>query len=189
MTHCEHKYGSIVLASLALGVSLGLSFGISRGQATHVCVHALPDAVSEAPAPEVATLPLDIPAGPPQGLIPATAGQPVQIGQRVVARWRDGSWWDARITAVDGDLVTAAWLDGSAPTALPRHHVAPLDAPATALAANGLALCARDASTRWSDARAAVVGGAAVAVYGDGMMQVLAGQCIPAEAVSIGFAE
>jgi hypothetical protein len=113
---------------------------------------------------------------------PVTAGKPVKARDRVLARWTDGSWWEAEVAAMAGDQITVAWADGSAPTAVPAAHVAALaDAP-RARKAGELALCKWGQGTRWWSARIDEGAAGLEVAYSDGTREPLQEQCITGRA-------
>jgi hypothetical protein len=113
-----------------------------------------------------------------QGLEPATAGKPARVRDRVLARWTDGSWWEAEVRAAAGGQITVAWADGSAPTALPPAHVAPLANAPVARGAGELALCKWGASTRWWAAYIDKGAAGLEVAYEDGTREPLREQCV-----------
>ena len=119
------------------------------------------------------------------GARPASAGQAVQVGQRVLAEWQAASWWVARVVRVDKDLLTVRWVDGGGEQSLPPARVAPLEPDAEqVLRAEDIALCTWGESGQWWAAfveRAAQ--GQIEVTYSDGSKGQLApGQCLVARA-------
>jgi hypothetical protein len=113
-----------------------------------------------------------------QSVKPATAGKPVRVRDRVLARWSDGSWWEAEVTAVSGGQIVVAWADGSAATGVAPAQVAPLaDAP-RARAAGELALCKWGESTRWWTAYIDKGHAGLDVMYSDGTREPLREQCV-----------
>lgn len=110
-----------------------------------------------------------------KGVEPVTAGKPARVRDRVLARWTDGSWWEAEVKAVSGGQITVAWADGSAPTALPPADVAPL-ANAPVPRASEVALCKWGEGTRWW--QALITDDADGVLYEDGTSEPLREQCV-----------
>ena len=117
-----------------------------------------------------------------QGVEPVTAGKPVRVRDRVLARWTDGSWWEAEVKAAAGSQITVAWADGSAPTALPPAHVAPLAGAPAARGTGELALCKWGQGTRWWAAYIEKVAAGLEVVYSDGTREPLREQCVTGRA-------
>jgi hypothetical protein len=113
-----------------------------------------------------------------QAVEPATAGKPARDRDRVLARWTDGTWWEAEVTTRTDALITVAWADGSTPTALPPAQVAPLSSAPPARSAGELALCKWGQSTRWWAAHIDESAAGLEIAYQDGTREPLAEQCI-----------
>ncbi len=100
--------------------------------------------------------------------VPARAGQAVEKGMRVLAKWTDGTWWEATVSGVSEAGVEVAWADGSAATTLDRLGVAPLE-NVVPLAEGAAAFCRWKTGTRWWRALVTRASGASLAVdYADG---------------------
>ncbi len=111
-------------------------------------------------------------------LAPAAAGQPVRVGDAVIARWSGSSWWDARVAAVRPRGVVVVWEDGGTRNTLTPDEVAPR--VAGTLADGAWAMC-RQAGTQWQPARVRGGAGAWTARYGDRRTAaVAADQCVVA---------
>lgn len=80
--------------------------------------------------------------------VPVTAGQPVQPGELVVARWRDGGWWGGVVKELHGRSVLVGWSDGSEDET-PLVEVAPLRPQPQGLQAGDLAFCTFGGSAQW----------------------------------------
>lgn len=113
-----------------------------------------------------------------QSVEPVTAGKPARVQARVLARWSDGNWWEAEVTAARDGQIVAAWADGSAPLALPPAQVAPLANAPRARAAGELALCKWGASTRWWAAYIDEGATGLEVAYSDGTREPLRDQCV-----------
>jgi hypothetical protein len=113
-----------------------------------------------------------------QSVEPAMVGKPARVRDRVLARWTDGSWWEAEVTAVSGAQTTVAWADGSAPMGLPPAHVAPLKGAPLARGAGELALCKWGESTRWWAAYIDTGAAGLEVAYADGTREPLREQCV-----------
>jgi hypothetical protein len=113
-----------------------------------------------------------------RGLAPATAGKPARVRDRVLARWTDGSWWEAEVRAVSGSQITVAWADGSTPSGVPPEHVAPLANAPVARGAGELALCKWGESTRWWAAYIDEGAAGLEVAYEDGTREPLREQCV-----------
>jgi hypothetical protein len=113
-----------------------------------------------------------------QDVQPATAGKPARAGDRVLARWSDGAWWEAEVEAVAAAEVVVAWADGSAPTGVAPAQVAPLGDAPRASKRGELALCKWGQSTRWWAAYIDDGTAGAEVVYADGTREPLREQCV-----------
>jgi len=167
----------IAIASMALGLSLGTALSLSAS-------HTAPaPTVTVVPAPVVIAPGTQLPPSPPadniiaptiapsqplEGLRPANAGQASKVGERVLARWYDGSWWEAEVTAIGQGSVTAAWADGSPPDQLPLGDVAPLPSQSSTLEIGSYAFCSWQSSTQWWRARIVERSGIPTIAYIDG---------------------
>ncbi len=60
----------------------------------------------------------------PRVLVPA--GWRPTPGQRVAAVWRKSTWYTGLVVSVESDGVVVAWEDGSKPSPVPHHRVAPV---------------------------------------------------------------
>ncbi|WP_428263213.1 hypothetical protein [Haliangium sp.] len=118
------------------------------------------------------------------GLVPATVGTPVRVDDHVLAEWTDGSWWEAKVIALEDGAVTVAWADGSTPMPLTPAQVAPLASAPRAGASGDLALCRWQQGTRWW--RAAIDKGASglEILYIDGTREPLHPHCVAARAAA-----
>lgn len=100
----------------------------------------------------------------------APARADVAVGDRVVAAWKDGSYYAGVAAAVERRTVTVAWADGDEPSATPRDHVFAIPPPARRrLAPRTWGVCAWTKATTWYDCRVVRADAAAVTVvYRDG---------------------
>jgi hypothetical protein len=83
-------------------------------------------------------------------LRPRAAGRPVAIGDRVLAHWSGGGWWEARVDLVSTNEIIVSWADGSAATPVSVAEVAPLTNDP--LSGGDVGLC-RWTDTQWWPAR------------------------------------
>lgn len=192
---------SIVLASTALGVSLGVALMVPLAHQpsppvsapsllplVSPCDPSLPPVSAHSDpaiwrAPSAQELAAEL-----GGLMPATAGMPVSQGDLVLARWHDGTWWEATVQIHEGESVRVAWRDGSTPSDLPRQHVAPLPREPELLHPGELVLCKWQAHTRWWGARLEPTGQGLGVLYSDGTREEFRGQCMRAEPDRVGVA-
>ena len=99
----------------------------------------------------------------------APARADVAVGDRVVAAWKDGSYYAGVAAAVERRTVTVAWADGDEPSATPRDHVFAIPPPTRRrLAARTWAVCAWTKATTWYDCRVVRAAAAVTVVYRDG---------------------
>jgi hypothetical protein len=117
-----------------------------------------------------------------QGVEPVTAGKPVRVRDRVLARWTDGSWWEAEVTAAGNGQITVAWADGSAATGVPPAHVASLRGAPLARVRGELALCKWGEGTRWWASYIEKSAAGLEVVYSDGTREPLREQCVTGRA-------
>ena len=180
-----HKDVALLLSSLSLGLSAGLALCLVVTSAHH-CPDPHPQTITVA-APVADTCSCETTENPVvlhghdplQALVPANAGHAVSVGDEVLARWTDGSWWEATVIAIDGPTITAAWRDGSTPTALPADGIAPLS-ERPGMAHGDLALCKWQDSTRWWRAVIVEQQDSLHVRYIDGTVEPFFRQCTPA---------
>ena len=83
-------------------------------------------------------------------LRPRAAGRPVSVGDRVIARWSGGGWWEATVSNVSPNQALVSWADGSPATPVSLQEVAPVTADS--LLQGDIGLC-RWTDTQWWPAR------------------------------------
>ena len=105
------------------------------------------------------------------------------MGQRVLARWQDGNWWEGMVKANDGEQVLVAWADGSTPTLRERADVAPVTRLGTGVEEGELLVCKWKRDTRWFRAAAQRVRATSldVAFEDNTKGKVFAGDCVRAK--------
>ncbi len=113
---------------------------------------------------------------------PLSAGQAVQPDQRVLGRWIDGGWYEARVAGQGDGSVTLVWSDGSAPSPVPVGDVAPIPDAPEALQPGAVAFCRWSAAARWWPARVEEASSTVLRVtYRDGEEgRVAPGECVGA---------
>lgn len=114
---------------------------------------------------------------------PASAGQPVTVGQFVLARWQDGNWWEGSVKRIEGDQPVVEWLDGSAPSVRERADVAPVTRLGMGVEEGELVVCRWKKDTRWWRATVEKVRGMNLeGTWEDGSKgKVFAGDCVRAK--------
>lgn len=186
-----HKDVALLISSLSLGLSVGLALCLVITSAhrcpdphTHTITVQAPVADTRPGDCDLNDHPVILHGHDPLqaqlgALVPVDAGKSVAIGDEVLARWTDGSWWEATVLAIDGPTITVAWRDGSAPIALTSDGVAPLS-ERPGMTHGDLALCKWQSSTRWWRAVIVEQQDGLQVKYIDGTIEPFGRQCIPA---------
>ena len=185
----------LVVVSLAVGVGLGLAAWLpytafrSGPHEAEAAVPVVENVELTAPVGDVCVgiecgmggfIRWDIEMSEVLGdLVPSTTGRGVRVGDAVLARWSDGNWWEATVTAIDGMRITVAWRDGSAPVQLRDIHVAPLR-KAPPMEVGYKVICKRHESTRWWRAVIRRGDNGLRVRYVDEVSVPFTGQCTPA---------
>jgi hypothetical protein len=114
-------------------------------------------------------------------LRPRAAGQPVAIGDRVLAHWSGGGWWEAKVDRISPSEVVVSWADGSAATPVSVTEVAPMTNDL--LGGGDVGLC-RWTDTQWWPARITNrASGRLHIIYSDGTaLDVPTQECVAATA-------